>query len=93
MKFSKKAPRKQTNEGDVSLFNRGPKTQRNKKDKHMEVIRFQFAVKARDFDASVHFYEIALGMARLTAWADAERTRIRSALAAWAQQERKVLDW
>jgi hypothetical protein len=39
MKFSKKAPRKQTNEGDVSLFNRGPKTQRNKKDKHMEVIR------------------------------------------------------
>jgi hypothetical protein len=53
MKFSKKAPRKQTNEGDVALFNRGPKTQRNKKDKHMEVIRFQFAFKARDFDASV----------------------------------------
>jgi len=45
-----------------------PKTQRDKEDKHMEIIRFQFAFTARDFDVSVHFYESVLGMARLTAW-------------------------
>ena len=34
----------------------------------MNVIRLQFAFKARDFDASVHFYETILGMRRITVW-------------------------
>jgi catechol 2,3-dioxygenase-like lactoylglutathione lyase family enzyme len=34
----------------------------------MDVIRLQFAFKARDFDASIHFYETILGMTRITAW-------------------------
>ena len=34
----------------------------------MDVIRLQFAFTARDFDASVHFYETILGMRRITAW-------------------------